>query len=285
MFLSSWFLPALYKPSKRFLTFGEKRTAPSDQHDWETFKWESCCVWHLLAPMHLKNQVPKHLRIKKQLHTNYWHPEVSLLVEPRSWMQCDASGTRNDDLVPFHRPRLWVGAGVLWEQNDPSLSSLTQGHLCIDGKCSLAGLELGHHWVTLRPWIQGKRVSSGDSAGGRPTAPFLFSGPGVPDDPCGTICLAGYPPASGVTPQGPPGPTPRGELRSRPGYEEDRGPEWWACDPASQRGLAGGLDYLHQWSPSQGTMAEAALGQGRWRMGEKPDQNFSKWNTSDFQKG
>lgn len=95
--------------------------------------------------MHLKNQVPKHLRIKKQLHTNYWHPEVSLLVEPRSWMQCDASGTRNDDLVPFHRPRLWVGAGVLWEQNDPSLSSLTQGHLCIDGNCSLAGLELGHH--------------------------------------------------------------------------------------------------------------------------------------------
>ena len=74
---------------------------------------ENLAVWNLLATMHLKNQVLKHLRIKKRLHMNYWHPKVSLLVEPRSRMQGDASGTWNDDLVPFHRPCLWVSKTIL----------------------------------------------------------------------------------------------------------------------------------------------------------------------------
>lgn len=205
---------------------------------------ENLAVWYLSAIMYLnsKTQVLKTSRIKKSLHINQWHPQFSLLVEAETWMQREASETLNDLLV------LSASCGCSWAEPSVPLRS--------DLRSFVYPWQVFFGWPWMGPPLNKtkslntrKRVRFSDSGRQDPLPLFYSLDQGLLMIPVGLFALQIILPGElflSVHTL----PYVLGEPWSYPRCDEDCGPERWACDPIPQRGLAGDLDYLHQWSPS-----------------------------------
>ena len=220
-----------------------------------------------------KELVLQHLRITGT-------PKLPPLVQPGNGVQCDAS-------------RPWM-----------TISSLPTSCACgwagwpFPFKSGLRPSVYRWHVFPEQPWTgtllsnteslnSGLGVSSGDTGAGDPLLPFCSLGQEPLTTPEGLFAwqITLLPWRLSLRVHMPPC-TPGGEPQSRPRYEEDCGPAWWACDPPHREdqqeiwiirrsGLSAPL------TPFTGT--EVWWWQGRGRRGEK--SNLSKWTISDFQKG